>query len=67
VALAALQRLLADTLSQAEIVSIDIEMPKPENPWLKMAGWYKDDPQFDEMLEDIETYRRDRYAAAIQG
>jgi hypothetical protein len=61
-ALAALQQLLAQTLSQAEIVSIDVEMPKPENPWLKMAGRYKDDPNFDEMLADIETYRRERDA-----
>lgn len=58
-ALAALRQLLAETLSQAEIVSIDVEMPNPENPWLKMAGRFKDDPHFDEMLADIEAYRRD--------
>ena len=43
----------------AEIVSIDVAVPQPENPWLKMAGRFKDDPHFDEMLADIETYRRD--------
>jgi hypothetical protein len=59
-ALAALQQLLAKNLSQAEIVSIDIAVPQPENPWLKMAGRFKDDPHFDEMLADIETYRLER-------
>jgi hypothetical protein len=58
-ALAALQKLLAENLSQAEIVSIDIPVPQPENPWLKMAGCFKDDPHFDEMLAHIETYRRE--------
>jgi hypothetical protein len=61
-ALAALQKLLTETLSQAEIVSIDIAVPQPENPWLKMAGRFKDDPHFDEMLADIETYRLERDA-----
>jgi predicted RNase H-like HicB family nuclease len=61
-ALAALQQLLAENLSQAEIVSIDIAVPQPENPWLKMAGRFKDDPHFDEMLADIEAYRRERDA-----
>ncbi len=61
-ALAALQKLLAENLSQAEIVSIDVAVPQPENPWLKMAGRFKDDPHFDEMLADIETYRRERDA-----
>jgi hypothetical protein len=58
-ALAALQQLLTANLSQAEIVSIDIVVPQPENPWLTMAGRFKDDPHFDEMLDDISAYRRE--------
>jgi hypothetical protein len=61
-ALAALQQLLTETLSQAEIVSIDVAVRQPENPWLKMAGRFKEDPHFDEMLADIEAYRRERDA-----
>jgi hypothetical protein len=56
-ALATLQQLLATNLSKAEIVSIDIVVPQPENPWLTMAGRFKDDPHFDEMLDDIAAYR----------
>lgn len=36
--------------------------PSSENPWIKIAGKYKDDPQFDDMLADIEAYRRERDA-----
>jgi predicted RNase H-like HicB family nuclease len=42
-----------------EIVTLEIEPAKTENPWLKIAGKYKDDPQFDQMLEYIEEYRRE--------
>jgi hypothetical protein len=31
---------------------------KEDNPWLKMAGWRKDDPQFDEWRAEVEAYRR---------
>jgi hypothetical protein len=29
---------------------------------MKFAGMFKDDPYFDEMLKDIEDYRRERDA-----
>jgi hypothetical protein len=28
-----------------------------ENPWIKLAGKYQDDPQYDEVLAYIEQYR----------
>ena len=31
----------------------------PNNPWLQMAGIFKDDPTYDEMLAYIEQYRRE--------
>jgi hypothetical protein len=33
-----------------------------ENPWLKMAGKYENDPYFDQMLEGIAEYRREQDA-----
>ncbi len=30
-----------------------------DNPWLKLAGKYKNDPDFDEVLAYIEEYRRE--------
>ncbi|MBW4688668.1 MAG: hypothetical protein KME40_27180 [Komarekiella atlantica HA4396-MV6] len=54
-----LSQSLQTRLETAKIVTLEIEAPKVENPWLKIAGKYKDDPQFDEMLEYIEEYRRE--------
>ncbi|MEA5619423.1 hypothetical protein VB711_16460 [Cronbergia sp. UHCC 0137] len=42
-----------------EIVTLEIEPAKTEHPWMKFAGMYKDDPQFDQVLEYIEEYRRE--------
>ena len=30
-----------------------------DNPWIKYAGMFKDDPQFDEFLSEIESYRHE--------
>ncbi|MBD0264212.1 MAG: type II toxin-antitoxin system HicB family antitoxin [Tolypothrix sp. Co-bin9] len=58
-ALTSLYEHLTERLAKAEIVSIKIEPPKAEHPWMKFAGMFKDDPQFDDMLADIEAYRRE--------
>jgi hypothetical protein len=42
-----------------EIVTLEIEPDKTEHPWMKFAGMFQDDPQFDEALEYIEEYRRE--------
>ncbi|NJO94164.1 MAG: hypothetical protein HC820_07065 [Hydrococcus sp. RM1_1_31] len=35
------------------------ELAQAEHLWLKIAGKYKDDPQFNEMLASIEAERRE--------
>ncbi|WP_228061745.1 hypothetical protein [[Phormidium] sp. LEGE 05292] len=32
-------------------------LPKSENPWIKFAGMYKDNPLFNEMISEMEAYR----------
>jgi predicted RNase H-like HicB family nuclease len=55
-----LSQSLQHRLESAKIVTLAIEVPQVvENPWLKIAGKYKDDSQFDQMLEYIEEYRRE--------
>ncbi|MCC5638514.1 type II toxin-antitoxin system HicB family antitoxin [Nostoc sp. CHAB 5844] len=54
-----LSQSLQHRLETAKIVTLEIETPQSENPWLKMAGKYKDDPQFEQMLEYIAEYRRE--------
>ncbi|WP_017744174.1 hypothetical protein [Scytonema hofmannii] len=34
-------------------------MPKSEHPWMKFAGMYKDNSLFDEVVLNIEAYRRE--------
>jgi hypothetical protein len=58
-AIAELDKNLQTRLGNAKIMTLEIAAPKTENPWLKIAGKYKDDPQFDQMLEYIEEYRRE--------
>jgi hypothetical protein len=60
-ALSQLQQRLEAHLLGAEIVSLPIKLPSLErkNPWLEMAGVFKDDPQFEKMLEAIENYRNE--------
>ena len=60
-ALKNLTQILTQRLANAEIVSLEIELPKKEHPWMKFAGMFKDDPQFDEMMEYIEQERREDY------
>lgn len=40
-----------------------------DNPWEKYAGMFEDDPQFEEFLSEIESYRRqlDNEAEESQG
>lgn len=61
-ALADLQKLVTEKLIGAEVVSLEIEIPQPENPWLRFAGIFKDDQSFDRMQEDIAEYRREKDA-----
>ena len=58
-ALTRIRQVLIERLTQAEIVPLEIEAPQPEHPWLEFAGMFKDNPVFDEVLAEIETYRRE--------
>jgi hypothetical protein len=36
-----------------------LDLPEAENPWLRVAGMYKDDPYFDEWQKEIAERRRE--------
>ncbi|MEH2223598.1 hypothetical protein [Nostoc sp.] len=40
-----------------EIVTLEIEPPQTEHPWMKFAGMHRDNPLFTEALEYIESER----------
>jgi len=57
-ALSQLRQFLTEQLANAELIQLEIDHPNYKNPWLELAGKYKDDPQFEEMLAYIEADRR---------
>lgn len=59
-ALTSLRQIVTERLDKVKIVSLEIDRPKPEHPWMKFAGMFKDDPYFDEMQADIAALRRER-------
>jgi hypothetical protein len=42
----------------AELVSLELAAVPEENPWVKFAGMFRDNPMFDEVLEIMATNRR---------
>jgi len=60
-ALARLREDLGKRLSEVEIVSLEVDLPQKQeqHPILKFAGVFKDDPDFEEVQEEIEAYRRE--------
>ncbi|MEH1919069.1 hypothetical protein [Nostoc sp.] len=54
-ALEKLIQLLQDR--KPEIVTLEIEPPQTEHPWMKFAGMHKDNPLFTEVMEYIEADR----------
>jgi hypothetical protein len=66
-AIAELEQLLAETLADAEVVSLEVEISsKPEHPWRKFAGMYKDSELFESVLANIEANRRELNAQIAQ-
>ncbi|CAD5910072.1 hypothetical protein [Planktothrix agardhii] len=54
-----LSKRIQDFLQETEIIQLEIEINKPKDPWMKFAGMFKDDPQFDEFLQAIQDYRNE--------
>lgn len=59
-ALARLRKQLQARLKNgAELVAVEpAPEPPPENPWVKFAGMFKDNPMFDEVLEIMAENRQ---------
>jgi hypothetical protein len=60
------QQKVTEKLARSEIVTITISDPKPEHPWTKFAGMFKDDPLFDQVREFMETERQREYQIAME-
>ena len=58
-ALQNLHDLVNAQLAEAEIVSVKLTSSRSNNPWVRLAGKYENDPHYDEVLAHIEEYRRE--------
>jgi hypothetical protein len=59
-AIAKVQEALRARLSQGKVIKVDAGSAAPvEHPLLKHAGRFRNDPTFDDFVEEIEKYRRE--------
>jgi len=58
-ALKKLHQLVNHRLKNLEVVTQEVTLSKPENPWIKFAGMYKENPVFDEVIAYMEAYRQE--------
>ena len=57
-AISRVQTRLTERLATAQIISVEIPAPQTQNPWIEFAGMFKDDPDFDEVVEIMAENRR---------
>jgi predicted RNase H-like HicB family nuclease len=52
-----IRQTLQNRLETSKMVTLEIDTPISEHPWLKFAGMHKDNPLFEEAIAYIETER----------
>ncbi len=40
-------------------MTIEVDLPHQPNPWIRLAGVYKDNPLFEDFLAEMEADRRE--------
>lgn len=56
-ALAEVGKSLQSWLGSAQMVQVDVPGSAPGNPWLETFGQWADDPDFDELMDEIARAR----------
>jgi predicted RNase H-like HicB family nuclease len=56
---------LTERLASAEVVSIQIPTPQPQNPWIEFGGIFKDDPDFADIARSIRAERIEDWTQKI--
>lgn len=54
-----IRALISARLSRAELIHLEVPMASEPNPWLAIAGTWRDHPDVDEVVENINAYRRE--------
>ncbi|MCI0485750.1 MAG: hypothetical protein L0229_04030 [Blastocatellia bacterium] len=52
--------LIRDLLGRTQLVQVEVDVPESQtdNPWLARAGWFANDPTWDDFLQAMADYRR---------
>jgi predicted RNase H-like HicB family nuclease len=61
-ALLMLKELLVQRMDKVEVIPMEIQLPQTQQsqkPWMKFAGVFKDDPDFDAVQQYIQEYRQE--------
>ena len=61
-ALLMLEQLVLEGMNKVEIIPMEIKLPQAkqsQKPWMKFAGVFKDDPDFDAVQQYIQEYRQE--------
>ncbi|MCC5644732.1 hypothetical protein LC607_17660 [Nostoc sp. CHAB 5824] len=61
-ALLILNQVLVQHMDKVEVIPMEIKFPQTEQsqkPWMKFAGVFKDDPDFDVVQQYIQEYRQE--------
>jgi hypothetical protein len=61
-ALLVLNQILVQHLEKVEVIPMEIKLPQTEQsqkPWMKFAGVFKNDPDFDVVQQYIQEYRQE--------
>ncbi len=53
-----IRSLLNERFSRGELIQIQVPATS-DNPWLALAGTWRDHPDLEEVVQNIETYRRE--------
>ncbi len=56
-AVARIHGLIGERLSNAELINVHVPSCTEPNPWLAIAGTWRDHPEIDQVTANIEAYR----------
>lgn len=54
-----IRTLISERLSRVELIHVQVPVGGEANPWLAFAGTWRDHPDVDEVLANIQAYRRE--------
>jgi hypothetical protein len=54
-----IRALISERLSHAELIRLEVPLATEPNPWLDMAGTWREHPDVDEVVENINAYRHE--------